>query len=142
MPTLSIKEIDFSVASNSRTMETVSSTKTARSVRTLPMPQFVREVLWEWRKIFMKRFKASDVAGLVFPNKRRQLRIHSGLRRHFERFLKEWSIRKATFHQPRHTFATMMLEPYVNLRVVQDYLGHKDVSLTLGICTSVTNGAM
>ncbi len=32
----------------------VSSTKTARSVRTLPMPQFVREVLWDWRKIFMK----------------------------------------------------------------------------------------
>ncbi len=40
-----------------------------------------------------------------------------------------------TFHQFRHTFATMMLERGVNPRVVQEFLGHKDVSTTLGIYT-------
>ncbi len=120
----------------------VSSTKTARSVRTLPMPQFVREVLWEWRKIFMKRFKASNVSDLVFPNKHGQLRSYSGFRRQFERFMKGKGISKVTFHQFRHTFATMMLEQHVNPRVVQDYLGHKDVSITLGIYTSVSGSSM
>ena len=84
----------------------------------------------------------SGVYGLVFPNKYGQLRSYSGFRRQFERFLKERGIGKVTFHQFRHTFATMMLEQQVNPRVVQEYLGHKDISTTLGIYTGVTSSAM
>jgi integrase len=120
----------------------VSSAKTARSIRTMPMPQFVRDALWDWRKVYMQRFKASDTGGLVFPNKNGELRSYSGFRRQFERFMKGKGICKVTFHQFRHTFATMMLEQQVNPRVVQDYLGHEDISTTLGIYTGVTNGAM
>ncbi|MBT3320623.1 MAG: site-specific integrase [Clostridia bacterium] len=120
----------------------ISSTKTARSVRTLPMPQFVRDALWEWKKVYMQRFKASDVADLMFPNKNGQLRSYSGFRRQFERFTKDRGIEKITFHQFRHTFATMMLEQHVNPRVVQEFLGHKDISTTLGIYTGVTSGPM
>ena len=36
----------------------------------------------------------------------------------------------------------MMLEQQVNPRVVQEYLGHKDISTTLGIYTGVTSSAM
>ena len=120
----------------------VSGTKTSRSVRTLPMPRFVRDALWEWRKVHMRRFKTSDTKGFVFPNKYGELRSYSGFRRQFERFLKERGIAKVTFHQFRHTFATMMLEQQVNPRVVQEYLGHKDISTTLGIYTGVTSSAM
>jgi site-specific recombinase XerD len=36
----------------------------------------------------------------------------------------------------------MMLERGVNPRVVQEYLGHKDISTTLGIYTGVTSDVM
>ncbi len=42
-------------------------------------------------------------------------------------------------HTLRHTFTTRLIEAGVNPKVVQDTLGHKDISTTLGIYASVTN---
>ncbi len=42
-------------------------------------------------------------------------------------------------HNLRHTFTTRLIEAGVNPKVVQDTLGHKDISTTLGIYASVTN---
>lgn len=42
-------------------------------------------------------------------------------------------------HTLRHTFTTRLIEAGVNPKVVQDTLGHRDVSTTLGIYASVTN---
>ena len=120
----------------------ISGTKTVCSVRTLPMPQVVKDVLKEWKKLYIQRFKASEVENLVFPNKDGKLRSYSGFRRQFARFLTEKGIPEITFHQFRHTFATMMLERGVNPRVVQEFLGHKDISTTLGIYTGVTSAVM
>ena len=39
----------------------------------------------------------------------------------------------ATFHSLRHTHATMLLHQGVNPRIIQERLGHADVSTTLGI---------
>lgn len=41
-------------------------------------------------------------------------------------------------HSLRHTFTTRMCEAGVNVKVIQDALGHKDVSTTLNIYTDVT----
>lgn len=41
-------------------------------------------------------------------------------------------------HTLRHTFTTRMCEAGVNIKVIQDTLGHKDVSTTLNIYTDVT----
>lgn len=41
-------------------------------------------------------------------------------------------------HSLRHTFTTRMVESGVNIKVVQDVLGHKDISTTLDIYTDVT----
>ena len=120
----------------------VSGTKTACSVRTLPMPDVVRQALKEWQKVYMQRFKAAEVNNLVFPNKNGKLRSYSGFRRQFGRYLKDKGAPNVTFHQFRHTFATMMLERGVNPRVVQEFLGHKDISTTLGIYTGVTSSVM
>jgi integrase len=124
-----------------RSME-ISGTKTVCSVRTLPMPEVVREALKEWQKVYFQRFKASETDNLVFPNKDGKLRSYSGFRRQFGRFLNEKGLENITFHQFRHTFATMMLERGVNPRVVQEFLGHKDISTTLGIYTGVTSDVM
>lgn len=124
-----------------RAME-ISGTKTACSVRTLPIPKVVREALKEWQKLYIQKFKASETDNLVFPNREGKLRSYSGFRRQFGRFLEENGLQNITFHQFRHTFATMMLERGVNPRVVQEFLGHKDISTTLGIYTGVTSEVM
>ncbi|MBE6010901.1 MAG: site-specific integrase, partial [Lachnospiraceae bacterium] len=41
-------------------------------------------------------------------------------------------------HSLRHTFATRMCEKGVNVKVIQDVLGHADVSTTLNIYTDAT----
>ena len=41
-------------------------------------------------------------------------------------------------HTLRHTFTTRMCEAGVNVKVIQDILGHKDISTTLNIYTDVT----
>lgn len=41
-------------------------------------------------------------------------------------------------HSLRHTFTTRMVESGVNIKVVQDVLGHKDIETTLDIYTDVT----
>ena len=41
-------------------------------------------------------------------------------------------------HSLRHTFTTRMCEDGVNIKVMQDILGHKDISTTLDIYTDVT----
>ena len=56
----------------------ISGTKTACSVRTLPMPTVVKDTLREWKKVFIQRFRASDVDNLVFPNNKGNLRSTQG----------------------------------------------------------------
>lgn len=41
-------------------------------------------------------------------------------------------------HSLRHTFTTRLVESGVNIKVVQDVLGHKDIATTLDIYTDVT----
>ena len=41
-------------------------------------------------------------------------------------------------HSLRHTFTTRMCEAGVNVKVIQDTLGHKEISTTLNIYTDVT----
>lgn len=41
-------------------------------------------------------------------------------------------------HNLRHTFTTRMVEAGVNVKVIQDTLGHKDIQTTLNIYADVT----
>lgn len=45
-------------------------------------------------------------------------------------------------HSLRHTFTTRMCEAGVNVKVIQDALGHKDISTTLNIYTDVPVSVM
>ena len=41
-------------------------------------------------------------------------------------------------HSLRHTFATRMCEKGVNIKVIQDVMGHTDISTTMNVYTDVT----
>lgn len=50
---------------------------------------------------------------------------------HFKRLLKQAALPDMRFHDLRHTAATLMLQQGIHPKVVQERLGHADISLTL-----------
>lgn len=58
----------------------------------------------------------------------------------FQRLLRREGLPKMTFHELRHTCATLLLEGNVRSRVVQEMLGHADIRMTLGTYSHATRG--
>ncbi|OHW61416.1 putative prophage phiRv2 integrase [Andreesenia angusta] len=51
----------------------------------------------------------------------------------FNKFLKENGLKKITFHQLRHTSATILINAGINIRALSARLGHSNTSTTLNI---------
>jgi integron integrase len=89
-------------------------------------PKAARETGWQW--VFPARARSLD------PRSGRALRHHvleSGLQKAVKRAAAQARlVKKVSCHTLRHSFATHMLEHGVNIRVLQDLLGHADVKTT------------
>jgi site-specific recombinase XerD len=73
-----------------------------------------------------------EVQYLLIKRKRQQRPSYSGLRRCIARDAKAAGIKGlVTPHMLRHTYATQLLRAGVNLVVLKELLGHKDISMTL-----------
>jgi integrase len=59
------------------------------------------------------------------------------LTRKFERILKRAGLPHIRFHDLRHTCATLMLCEGVHIKIVQELLGHADVTITLNTYSHV-----
>lgn len=55
----------------------------------------------------------------------------------YKKCLKEADLPNLRFHDLRHTAATLMLQEGINPKVVQERLGHSDISLTLNTYSQV-----
>ncbi len=89
-------------------------------------PNAGRETGWQW--VFPARERSLD------PRSGKEMRHHvleSGLQKAVKRAAEQVGIdKKVGCHTLRHSFATHMLENGVNIRVLQELLGHADVKTT------------
>lgn len=134
----------------------VNTPKTEAGNRQVPMLDFVREafVMEKQRQELPGVHCEATVDGytdFIFLNRfgqpQHQSTLNKAIRRiirdcNDEQFLKtenpEVLLPHFSCHSLRHTFTTRMCEAGVNIKVIQDTLGHKDITTTLNIYTDVT----
>lgn len=127
----------------------LSDTKTACSVRTIPITDIVVETLKVWKEKQRLREETNPEvtasltlpSSFVFANDDGSLRSYSSCRHIFDRFKKRNGLKKSGihFHSLRHTFSNMLFELNENPKVIQQLLGHKDVKTTITVYNSVNS---
>lgn len=72
--------------------------------------------------------------GLVFANKIGSIVDTDNLRhRDFPRLLKKADLRRVRFHDLRHSTATLLLSLGIHPKIVQEILGHSNISVTMDV---------
>lgn len=119
----------------------IKSVKTDTSRRTIALPQHTMQLLKKNKhkqrlnKLYYgKMYQEND---LVCCTKHGTPLNPSNVRRTLKRLIKESGVPEITFHALRHTHATWLLHQGVNIKVIQERLGHSNVKITLDIYTHV-----
>ena len=108
--------------------------KTKTSIRKIDLPDEVIKVLKEWRL----RCPNGEL-NLVFPNEEGDFQDHKNMKnRKYKAVLRRAGVGHRTFHDLRHTYATLLAVNDTNPQYVQTQLGHSKISTTLDIYTKVT----
>lgn len=111
--------------------------KTAKSRRTIMLPVFVVEVLINHRSQQdtqrREAGKAWTERDLVFTNAEGNYVNESGMLRTFKRLLAKCGLPRMRFHDLRHSAATILFSWGTHPKVVQEILGHSQISMTLDV---------
>src|SRR5829696_5852876 len=115
---------------------TVGPTKTSKARRTVKLTRDATEALQDYlAQQLVEIDKAGEVwqeNGLVFCTGKGTLINPTNLRkRSFVPLLQRAGLPPMTFHQLRHTAATILLLKNVNPKIVSEMLGHANIAITL-----------
>jgi len=103
--------------------------KTAASDSRIDIGPSMMTKLKEW-----KLACPANELGLVFPNSAGNPINHNNLvNRHYQPALKDAGLPKIRFHDPRHTYASLLIEQGENIKYIQTQLGHSSPTVTLNI---------
>lgn len=116
------------VLRNGKYVDEESVPKTHHSIRSVPLPAPIHEMLKKRQK-----FDSS----LVFQNEKGGYVFNKKPLRHLQALCKLLKLRDITFHDLRHSYATRLFEAGVPIKAAQVLLGHSDISITAGIYTHV-----
>lgn len=134
----------------------VHTPKTKAGVRQVPMLDFVREAFLEEQKYQEElnikcKAKIDGYTDFIFVNRFGNTQHQGTLNKAIRRIIRDCNdevllrgeekpvlLPHFSCHSLRHTFTTRMCEAHVDVKVIQDALGHADISTTLGIYADVT----
>lgn len=134
----------------------VHTPKTVNGIRQIPMLDFVKNAFQEERQNQIAagiRCEATvdGYTDFIFVNRFGQPQHQGTLNKALRRIIRDCNdeirlkgkknallLPHFSCHSLRHTFATRMCEAGVNIKVIQDTLGHADVSTTLNIYADAT----
>lgn len=141
--------------------EHIAASKSSSGIRTIPMFQSVMEVLLEEKylqdRMRIKSETVDSCSGFIFvrrtgkcldegsvtvalkmlAEKCNDEEIERAQREHRDPVL----LPLLSAHDLRHTFCTRMCENESNVKVIQEVMGHSDISITLNIYAEATNEA-
>lgn len=117
--------------------------KTKKSIRTVPMLEEVYNALLEQKKRQSEqKNKYNDVYldnDLVFANEIGDFIEQRTFMEKYHDFLAKYDITDIRFHDLRHTFASLLIESDVSMKVVQELLGHSTITTSMDIYTHVSD---
>ena len=119
--------------------------KTKSSIRTVYMPEIAYQaLLLQKQRQERDREEYAEIyldEGFVFARSDGRYLNPRQMLEHFHKFLKKYGITDIRFHDLRHTAATMMLESGISIKIVQDILGHSNLSTTADIYSHISENA-
>ena len=116
----------------------IGEPKTRRARRQVDLPTIAIAALQDHQE---RMLIEGHPHGLVFRDTRRgPLRKSNLVRRSFLPLLKRAGLPAIRFHDLRHTAATLLLAQGVHPKIVQERLGHSQISLTLDTYSHVLPG--
>ena len=119
-----------------RKLIAADTTKTTSSMRTLPLVPFVRERLLAlkekqaenrrlcgncYNRDYLAYICVDDIGDLIKP---------SYVTEQFPKLLDKYDMRRIRYHDLRHSCASLLLKNGVQMKEIQDWLGHSDFSTT------------
>jgi len=90
------------------------------------------------KNFLKKQFRDNNKEMIVFLHEDGSKFWSGLLTKNFNKKVKEMGKPKTGFHDLKHTHATWLLKLGVNPKIVQERLGHYDISTTLNIYSHVT----
>lgn len=111
----------------------VETPKTANSLRTIALDTETVEVLRAWRQAQTVR----SLDGWVFTDEHGGVYEPNTVARAFQALLRGAGLRPTTIRDLRHAHATALMHAGVPMKVIQERLGHANISITMDVYSHV-----
>ena len=131
----SVRRVNSDDPAGPKTKLLIQSPKTEKGKRVIPLPGDILAELKKHKKkqaeIKLQLGQAYNDQGYVFCWEDGRIIDPSFLSKHFKRLIVQCGYKNVTFHSLRHSYASALLAAGEHPKVVQELLGHAQISMTL-----------